>query len=98
MSIELGWRPTRSSTANHSCRRPIETAGDRGIYTAPAISPDGTDVDVVYNVFTTPFRNDTTSPRVLVGVVIRADSSSNPGHDDRRVSWSPTWRPGDPRA
>ena len=51
----------------------IETAGDRGYYAAPAISPNGTDVWVVYNAFTTPFRNDTTSPRNLVGVVQHAD-------------------------
>src|SRR5215217_2931315 len=49
--------------------RIIESAGDRGYYAAPAISPNGTDVWVVYNAFTTPFRNDTSSPRNLVGVV-----------------------------
>ena len=53
--------------------RAIETAGDRGIYTAPAISPNGTDVYVVYNAFTTPFRANTTDPRILVGVVLHAD-------------------------
>src|SRR5262249_24314456 len=44
-----------------SAPRNIETANDRGIYTAPSISPNGTDVYVVYNAFTTPFRDDTTS-------------------------------------
>lgn len=56
-----------------SAARTIETAGDRGYYTAPAISPNGTDVYVVYNAFTTPYRNDTSSPRNLVGVVLHAD-------------------------
>ncbi len=56
-----------------SAPRTIETAGDRGYYTAPAISPNGTDVYVVYNAFTTPYRNDTSSPRNLVGVVLHAD-------------------------
>jgi hypothetical protein len=59
-----------------STPRAIETAGDRGYYTAPAISPNGTDVYVVYNAFTTPYRNDTSSPRNLVGVVLHADASS----------------------
>ncbi len=53
--------------------RAIEMAGDRGYYSAPAISPNGTDVYVVYNAFTTPYRNNTTDPRNLVGVVLHAD-------------------------
>jgi hypothetical protein len=57
--------------------RVIETAGDRGYYTAPAISPNGTDVYVVYNAFTTPYRRNTTEPRVLVGVFKHADSAGS---------------------
>ena len=56
--------------------RRISDAGDRGYYAAPALSPDGTDVYVVYNAFTTPFRNDTTSPRSLVGVVKHANATA----------------------
>lgn len=56
-----------------STPRAIESAGDRGYYTAPAISPNGTDVYVVYNAFTTPYRTNTTDPRNLVGVVMHAD-------------------------
>src|SRR4029077_4016245 len=52
--------------------RAIETGGDRGVYAAPAISPNGHDVYVVYNAFTTPYRNDTSSPRTLVGVFMHA--------------------------
>ena len=71
---------------------------DRGYYAAPAISPNGRDVWVVYNAFTTPFRNDTTSPRNLVGVVKHADVASggavgaftqvhrSPGGDPRGLS------------
>src|SRR5262245_24684527 len=48
-------------------------AGDRPVYVAPAVSPDGSDLYIVYNAFTTPYRDDTTSPRGLVGVVLHAD-------------------------
>jgi hypothetical protein len=55
-----------------SSQATIQTAGDRGYYAAPALSPNGTDLYVVYNAFTTPFFNDTTSPRSLLGVVKHA--------------------------
>jgi hypothetical protein len=51
---------------------PLAT-GDRPYYTAPAISPNGSDVYITYNAFTTPFRNDTSTPRGLVGVILHAD-------------------------
>jgi len=57
--------------------RAIETAGDRGFYTAPAISPNGTDVYVVYNAFTSPYHADTSSPNTLVGVVKHADAGGS---------------------
>jgi hypothetical protein len=52
------------------------TPGDRPYYTAPAISPNGTDVYITYNAFTTPYRNDTSSPRGLVGAILHADVTS----------------------
>jgi hypothetical protein len=72
-----------------------ESAGDRGYYSAIAISPGGTDAYLVYNAFTTPFRDDTASLRGLVGVVKHADIG--PGGDLGAFSElhrSPT---GDPR-
>ena len=74
--------------------RAIETAGDRGYYAAPAISPNGTDVWVVYNAFTTLFRDDTTSPRNLVGVVKHADVADGDVGAFTEVHRSPG---GDPR-
>jgi hypothetical protein len=55
-------------------------AGDRPYYTAPAISPNGTDAYIVYNAFTTPYRNDTSSARGLVGAILHADmTGGTPG-------------------
>jgi hypothetical protein len=77
--------------------RAIESAGDRGLFTAPAISPNGAHVYVVYNAFTTPFRRTTSTRRSLIGVVLRADastSSSTPTGPFTELHRSP---PGDPR-
>ena len=65
--------------ATWSAPRAIESAGDRGFYAAPAISPDGRDVYVVYNAFTTPFQPTTATPRSLVGVVKHADAPAGTG-------------------
>jgi hypothetical protein len=77
--------------------RAIEAAGDRGLFTAPAISPNGTDVYVVYNAFTTPFRPNTTDPRTLVGVVVHADSPASPAAPTGAFTEIHRGEPGDPR-
>lgn len=67
---------TWSTNGGNSWAQPIAVpiaAGDRPIYTAPAVSPDGTDLYLVYNAYTTPYRTNTTDPRNLVGVVLHAD-------------------------
>ncbi|HKG44095.1 MAG TPA: hypothetical protein VKB10_07620 [Gaiellaceae bacterium] len=46
----------------------VSTGSDRGLYTAPALSPDGSRLYVVYNAFTTLFQETTFTPRGLVGV------------------------------
>jgi hypothetical protein len=73
-----------------------ESGSDRGYYSAIAISPQGTDAYLVYNAFTTPFRDDTTSPRGLVGVVKHADI----GGGGAPTGWTEIHRGavGDPRA
>jgi hypothetical protein len=56
--------------------REVEQGDDRGYYSAPAISPDGTDVWLVYNAFTEEFKDSAEGPdndRPLVGVVLHAD-------------------------
>jgi hypothetical protein len=69
---------------------------DRAYYAAPALSPNGEDVYVVYNAFTTRYRGNTFRPRSLVGVVLHAEvPASGAPH-----SWQQLHRgePGDPRA
>jgi hypothetical protein len=80
-----------------SAPRAIEQPGDRGYYAAPAISPDGQDVYVVYNAFTTPYRNNTTDPRSLVGVVEHADSATDPATATGAFTEIHRGAPGDPR-
>ena len=62
-----------------STPRNIESTGDRGFYAAPAISPNGTDVYVVYDAFQTPFQPTTATPRSMQGVVLHATSPTNTG-------------------
>jgi hypothetical protein len=67
----------------------VERPGDRGYYSAVALSPSGTDAYLVYNAFTTP------SPRTLVGVVLHSDVGSNGAPTGlTEIHRSP---PGDPR-
>jgi hypothetical protein len=81
--------------ASWAAPRAIESPGDRGFYAAPAISPDGRDVYVVYNAFTTPFQPTTATPRSLVGVVLHATAGAGPTGAFSEIHRS---TPGDPRA
>ena len=74
---------------------PVSTSGDRGYYSAAGISPNGADLYVVYNAFTTPYRTDTFASRRLVGVVLHADI----GAGGAPTNWAQLHRgaPGDPR-
>jgi hypothetical protein len=84
--------------ASWSTPRAIETAGDRGYYAAPAISPNGRDVYVVYNAFTTPYRTNTTDARALVGVMLHADSSTSASTPTGAFTEIGRGVPGDPRS
>ena len=59
--------------------RQVELGGDRGYYSAPAISPNGTDVWLVYNAFEEPFKNSAIgagNDRPLIGQVLHATVGS----------------------
>jgi hypothetical protein len=73
---KLLWTSSTNGGASWSSPAALSLpTGDRPVYTAPALSPDGKDLYVVDNAFTTPFRNDTTSARGLVGQVWHANVS-----------------------
>jgi hypothetical protein len=62
-----------------STPRQVELEGDRGYYSAAAISPNGTDVWLVYNAFTEDFKNNAigdTNDRPLVGQVLHAPAGA----------------------
>jgi hypothetical protein len=75
--------------------RSIESAGDRGYYSAAAISPTGDKVYVVYNAFDTFFQTTTSTARSLVGVVKTATVSGGSLGAFGEVNRGAT---GDPRA
>jgi hypothetical protein len=83
--------------ATWSTPQAIESAGDRGYYTAPSISPNGTDVYVVYNAFTTPYQPTTATLRNLVGVMKHADSFTSPAAPTGAFSELHRSPDGDPR-
>jgi len=73
----------------------ISSAGDRGYYAAAALSPNGQNLHICYNAFTTPYRTNTSDRRSLVGVLLHADI----GTDGAPTGWAELHRspPGDPR-
>jgi hypothetical protein len=89
----ISW--SRDRGQNFSAPQRVSAAPDRGYYAAPAVSPDGTDLYVVYNAFTTAFQETTATPRTLVGVVKHADI----GTTGAPFNWTEVHRgaSGDPR-
>jgi hypothetical protein len=63
-------------TALRRVEEQIGHPDDRGYYSAPAISPDGRDIYLVYNAFIEPYKQSTIGPdndRPLLAVVAHAD-------------------------
>jgi hypothetical protein len=66
----------QSWAALRTVEEEIGHPNDRGYYSAPAISPDGRDVYLVYNAFLEPYKESTigaANDRPLIGVVTHAD-------------------------
>jgi hypothetical protein len=58
----------------------VQRPGHRGYYSAPAISPDGAEVWLVYNAWLEPFKDSAVgaaNDRPLVGVMLHADSTAS---------------------
>jgi hypothetical protein len=77
--VLLSYSRGRGEPGTWSTPRSVGEPGDRGYYAAPAVSPDGRDVYLVYNAFRTPFQRTTFTPRSLVGVVRHADVGTTGG-------------------
>jgi hypothetical protein len=70
----------QSWTGLRTVENEIGHPADRGYYSAPAISPDGRDVYLVYNAFLEPYKDSTigaANDRPLVGVVTHADVAAS---------------------
>jgi hypothetical protein len=69
-----------NSGASWTAPAKVEQTGDRGYYSAPSIAPNGSNVWVVYNAFTEPFKSSTEGPendRPIIGQVLHATAGSS---------------------
>lgn len=85
---------SRGARLDWSNPQVVSTNGDRGYYTALAFEPNGSGLYLVYNAYTTPFRQTTFTHRGLVGVTRWAAFGNNGPSGWTTLDRSPV---GDPR-
>lgn len=76
-TVQFSWSDTGGNT--WATPRAVQRPGQRGYYSAPAISPDGAEVWLVYNAWLEPFKTSAVgaaNDRPLVGVMLHADSTA----------------------
>jgi hypothetical protein len=68
---------SRDRGQNWSPAAAVSSSPDRPIYTAIAISPNGTDAYITYDAFLQDYQPNETNPRLMQGVVKHADIAAN---------------------
>ncbi len=73
----IGRPPKETQWAGEKGPAVISRPGDRALYSAPGIAPDGSRVYVAYNAFTTPFTTTTGTPRLEHGTLLSSAIGAN---------------------
>jgi hypothetical protein len=67
---------SKNGGSNWTTKQKVSLPGDRPLYSAPAIAPDGSKAYVIYEADTAPFAADFTSPRPYHGVFLSSGLNS----------------------